>query len=183
MRRIIIVGTSGSGKTTLAGQLAARLAIPHVELDALHWQPGWAPAERESLRTHVTDAISGDGWVVDGNYSMVRDITWARADTIIWLDFSLSVILWRVTTRTVRRLFSGVELWNGNRERWGSVFSRDSIILWALTSWGRNRSRYRQMMTHPDADVAHLHIIRLRSPRATHVWLSSLAAARAYPVH
>lgn len=182
MRRIIIVGTSGSGKTTLAGQLAARLAIPHVELDALHWQPGWAPAERESLRTHVTDAISGDGWVVDGNYSMVRDITWARADTIIWLDFSLSVILWRVTTRTVRRLFSGVELWNGNRERWGSVFSRDSIILWALTTWRTNRQRYAEIFTQPQPEHAHLRLIHLRSPRQARRWLERLAKPQPLPV-
>ena len=39
--RIVVVGTSGVGKTTLAKDIAAALAIPHVELDALHWDPGW----------------------------------------------------------------------------------------------------------------------------------------------
>lgn len=37
--RVVIIGTSCSGKTTLAGTLAAALATPHIELDALHWLP------------------------------------------------------------------------------------------------------------------------------------------------
>jgi adenylate kinase family enzyme len=51
MRRIHVVGTSGSGKTTLARQIAERLDIPHVELDALHWEPHWTKRyyERGSL--------------------------------------------------------------------------------------------------------------------------------------
>jgi adenylate kinase family enzyme len=183
MRRIHIVGTSGSGKTTLARQLAARLAIPHVELDAFQWQPDWTPLDQDIFRARLAEALAGDSWIVDGNYYSLRDLTLARADTLVWLDYPLPLVLWRVSVRTVRRLLARDELWNGNHERLRSVFSRDSIILWALTSWGRNRSLYRQMMTHPDADVAHLHIIRLRSPRATHVWLSSLAAAQAHPVH
>ena len=180
MRRIIIVGTSGSGKTTLARQLAARLTIPHVELDALHWQPGWTPAERESLRARVTKAVSGDGWVVDGNYSVVRDITWARADTIIWLDFSLPLTLWRVTSRTFRRYVARTELWNGNYERLGSIFSRDSIILWALTTWRKNRQRYSEIFTDPE--YTHLRLIRLRSPRQTRRWLAQLATPQPLPV-
>lgn len=174
MRRICIVGTSGSGKTTLARQLAARLDIPHVEMDALFWQPGWTPAERATLRARLAEALVGDAWVVDGNYSSVHDLTWARADTIIWLDYSFPLVLSRVTRRTARRLITGAELWNGNRERARSVFSRDSIILWALTTWGRNRRRYREQFVRPD--YTHLLLIRLRSPRQTRLWLRRLAA-------
>jgi adenylate kinase family enzyme len=181
MRRIAIVGTSGSGKTTLASQIASALHIPHVELDALHWQPGWAPASSESLRARLTQALAGDGWVVDGNYSAFQDLIWAQADTLIWLDYSLPLVLWRVSSRTARRLARQTELWNGNRERWRTVFSRDSIILWALTTWGKNRRRYRALAAHPEYE--HLRVIRLRSPRQTRLWLRQLAAVRPHSVH
>ncbi len=38
-QRIVVVGTTGSGKTTLAAQLALIAGCPHIELDALHWEP------------------------------------------------------------------------------------------------------------------------------------------------
>ncbi len=181
MRRICIVGTSGSGKTTLARLLAERLNIPHVELDALHWQPGWTSTETPLLLARVAEALSGDSWVVDGNYSSLHDVTWARADTVIWLDYALPLVISRITRRTARRLITRTELWNGNRERLRSVFSRDSIILWSLTTWGKNRHRYRQQFAQPD--FSHLRLIRLRSPRQTRRWLRHLAAAPSVSVH
>ncbi len=48
MQRIYVVGTTGSGKTTLARQLARRLGISHLELDALHWDANWTPTPRET---------------------------------------------------------------------------------------------------------------------------------------
>src|SRR5690349_14236388 len=86
-QRIMIVGTTGSGKTTLACQLAKRLALSQVDLDALYWNPQWTPAPPEVFRERVSTALSGDRWVVDGNYQQVRDLIWQRADTFIWLDY------------------------------------------------------------------------------------------------
>ena len=183
MRRIHVIGTSGSGKTTLARHLAALLGVPHVELDAFQWQSDWTPLDKGVFRERLAEALSADGWVVDGNYFAYRDLTHARADTIIWLDYPLPLVLWRVSVRTARRIIARTELWNGNHERLRSVFSRDSIILWALTSYGRNRRRYRHLLINPGPDVAYLQIIRLRSPRAAAIWLRGLAVARAHPVH
>jgi adenylate kinase family enzyme len=73
-QRISVVGTTGSGKTTLARQVAQHFQIPHIELDALHWEPSWTAALPQVLRNRVTEALSGERWVVDGNYSAVRDI-------------------------------------------------------------------------------------------------------------
>jgi adenylate kinase family enzyme len=174
-RRIVVIGTSGSGKTTTASQLARRLGLLHVELDALHWEPNWTEAPLDVFRARVIEALKGDAWVVDGNYSKVRDIVWSRADTVVWLDYSLPVILWRVVWRTLRRSLTREELWGGNRETLrAALFSRESIVLWSLQTYRRRRREYPVLLARPEH--AHLAVIHLRSPRAARDWLSGIEA-------
>ena len=176
-RRIVVVGTTGSGKTTLAGQLAQRLGCPHVELDALHWEPNWTPAPEERFRARVSEALSGDAWVTDGNYSKVRDIAWGRAELLVWLDCALAVNLWRLFWRALRRSIKREELWSGNRETLRKQFlSRDSLFLWALKTYRRRKREYSTLPSRPE--YAHLQIVRLRSPRKTQAWLSALDRGR-----
>lgn len=168
-RRIVVVGTTGSGKTTLAAALAGRIDGPHVELDALHWEPGWSEAPTEVFRARVSRALEGDAWVADGNYGKVRDIVWSRAEGVVWLDYPLHVILYRLWWRTLRRAWTQEELWSGNRERFRTAFfSRDSLFLWALKTYHRRRREIPQLLARPEH--AHLHHIRLRSPQETRRW-------------
>ena len=171
-QRISVVGTSGSGKTTLARQISQCLAIPHVELDALHHEPNWTEAPIEVFRKRVEQSLSGNSWVVDGNYSKVRDIVWSRADTVVWLDYPLSVIMERVVRRTFWRVVTQEELWNGNRETWQTTFSRDSIILWVLQTYQKSRKEYPLLFKQPE--YAHLKVVQMRSPITTINWLSRL---------
>ena len=87
-RRIAIYGPTGSGKTSLGAEVARRLGVPHMDLDVVHWRPGWQENPREQFRTDVEgwlDARPG-GWVCSGNYaSVVGDLVVARADTVLWL--------------------------------------------------------------------------------------------------
>ena len=62
-RRINVVGTSSVGKTTMAAALASLLSVPHVELDALHWEPNWTEAPDDVLRDRVRAAIAGEAEV------------------------------------------------------------------------------------------------------------------------
>jgi len=171
-----VVGTSGSGKTSLARRLSERLGIPHVELDALHWEPNWTPAEPEVFAGRTAQALSGPAWVTDGNYGQVRNIIWSRANTMVWLDYSLPVIMSRMLRRTVRRLVTREELWNQNREDFAGAFlSRDSIILWALRTYRRRRREYPELLGKPE--YAHLQVVHLRSPREAQRWLESLPSS------
>lgn len=173
MQRISVVGTSGSGKTTLALAISQRLAIPHVELDYLHWEPNWVEVANDVMRDRVSLSLCGDRWVVDGNYSIVRDIVWARADTVVWLDYSWPVVMRRILWRTLSRVLTQQEVCNGNYETWQKSFmSRDSILLWAIRTYGKNRQKYQALFQAPEYN--HLNFIHLRSPAAAKDWLFSL---------
>lgn len=170
MKRIVIIGTSGSGKTTLAKQIAAKLGITHVEIDALHWEKDWYSTPKDILREKVKNALSGDTWVADGNYSLVRDIMWERADTLIWLDYSFPLTLWRIIKRTFKRVFTRQELWNGNRETFRNSFlSKESLILWVITTHKRRRKDLPLLLAKPE-NAAKTQL-RFSNPKATKKWL------------
>lgn len=169
-QRIVVVGTTGSGKTTMAARLAAMHGCRHIELDALHWGPNWTEAPLDVFRHRLEEALQCDRWVVDGNYSEVRDIVWSRADTVVWLDYTLPVIFGRLVRRTVQRVLTQEELWNGNRERfWDQFLSRESLFLYALQTYRSRRRTYSALPQRPG--YAHLEMIRLRSPREAKEWL------------
>ncbi len=176
MQRIVVVGTTGSGKTTVAAGLANRLGCPHIELDALHWAPGWQEVPMETFRARLAEAIAADRWVVDGNYSKVADLTWQRADTIVWLDYPFLTIFRQLLERTLRRIVTREVLWGTNRESLRTLFSRDSIILWMLKTYHRRRRQYPILFEQPEH--AHLRVVRLRSPAQTRAWLAQLADQR-----
>lgn len=172
MTRYVVVGTSGSGKTTLARQIAERLAIPHIELDALHWDPNWTSVGAEVMGARVSEAIQSDGWALDGNYSKVRHLIWQRATHLIWLDYSFPLVFWRIFSRTLWRAITRQELWNGNRESLRLMFSRESILLWVITTYGRRRREYPELLARPE--YSHLTVFRFRTPKETERWLIAL---------
>lgn len=169
MKRIVVVGTSGSGKTTFAAALAKQLRVPHIELDALHWEPNWVEASQAVFEQRVAQAIAGDAWVTDGNYSAVRSLLWARAEMIVWLDYPLPVIMGRLLWRTGRRIVSGEKCCNGNNEKLSMAFSRDSIILWALQTYCRHRRDYPKLFAQPE--FRHLQVKQFQAPRQAEQWL------------
>ncbi|HEX3816330.1 MAG TPA: hypothetical protein VHX59_26105 [Mycobacteriales bacterium] len=150
MKRVSVVGISGSGKSTLAAALADRLGVPHIELDSLHHQADWTPRPADELRELVAERLDASGWVCDGNYSAVQPIVWAGADTVVWLDLPRRTVMRQVILRTLRRVITRKELWNGNRETWRNAFlEKESIIRWAWTHHPKTRARYAAAIGDP----------------------------------
>lgn len=175
MERVIIIGTSCSGKTTMARQLSQTLQVPHIELDAIHWKPDWEPRPAEEFRQMIREVVAGDSWVIDGNYSRVRDIVWARGTTVVWLNYSFRVVLWRALRRTVKRAANREELFSGNRESFRKSFlSRESILLWVITSYRRLRRTYRRILE--DGEYPHIRVIELHNPAQAELLIASIGS-------
>ncbi len=169
--RVAIVGTSGSGKTTLARRLARRLGVPHIELDSIYWLPGWAARPRAEFRALTAQAVAAPAWTLDGNYSEVRDIVWARATHLVWLKYPFRIVFGRVLWRTVRRALTQEPLFGDNRESLRlAFFSRDSLLLWVLNTYGRHRREYPELFRQ----WPHLSVTELSSQREADAWFESI---------
>lgn len=177
MRRVSVVGVSGAGKSTLARQLAHTLGVPHVELDGIYHQPNWTPLDPEEFAQKVREVAAGPAWVIDGNYSSIRYIVWARADTVVVLDLPRWRVMSQLLARTLRRAITGEELWNGNREHLRNLVSRDperNILLWSWTTHAKNRRRYRDPARDPRWSA--LTFRRVRSRREAQALVGRAAA-------
>jgi adenylate kinase family enzyme len=169
VRRVaVLASASGNGKTTFGRALAERLGVPFFELDALHHGPNWTEATPEELRAKVEPIVRGDGWVVDGGYrGKLGDLVLENAELVVWLDLPMRVWLPRLLRRTVRRVVRREVLWNGNRETFRNVlFSRESLLLYALRNQRRRRERY-------PVELARFDVARLRTTKEVDGFLRS----------
>lgn len=101
MKRIMVIGSPGAGKSTLARTLHQVTRLPIVHLDSLFWKPGWRETPKDAWIALQQDIVQGDEWIIDGTYQSTIDIRLEAADTIIFLDISYLLCLWRVIKRHI----------------------------------------------------------------------------------
>ena len=130
MQRVVILGRGASGKSTLARRLGGITGLPVIEKLAAE-----------------------DGWIMDGDlgpYDVV-EVRLCRADTVIFLDFSLSRCAWRAIRRSRER----ADFWR-----------------WLLAYRCQSRPLLMQAIANQAASAA-LHVFR--NPRALRRFVTDLA--------
>jgi adenylate kinase family enzyme len=171
VKRVNVKGISGSGKTMFAVELARRLGLPYVELDALHHGPNWSEPTDEVFRARVREAMDAapDGWVIDGNYEgKLGELVLAEADTIVWLDPPFRVKARRLWRRTARRIREDVELWSGNKETWRNVlWGREALFWWMV------RGHFRHRREWPSKFAGDPRFVRLPTVEEAQDWLEA----------
>jgi adenylate kinase family enzyme len=178
MQRVSVVGVSGSGKSTIGRRLALRLDVPYVELDELHHGPNWNEASAEELRARVAPVVAQPGWVIDGNYrTKLGTLVVERADTVVWLDLPIRVWLPRLARRTLVRMLTREELFNGNRESFRNLFERPNIFGWA---W-RRHFEHRHELPPWVGQHPHVRLVRLCTPADVEAFLATAGADEAPP--
>jgi len=174
MKKIVIMGSTGAGKTTLATQMSIVLGIQFIELDALFWQEGWSGKQKDEFQQCVRAAIDRESWIVDGNYESARQIIWREADTLVWLDYSFSLIFFRLIKRILIRAINKELLWGTNIDPgWVhlKLWSKDSLINWLFqTYWKRKR----EMPLMIERDGKHLDVVIIRSQKDLDKFLGSI---------
>jgi adenylate kinase family enzyme len=170
--RLVVVGPSGSGKTRLSARLADLLHARHIEIDALWHGPNWESCGSEELHRRVSAATEGDDWVCDGTYhTIIGDLVLERAETVVWLDLPVPLVLGRLVRRSWVRKRDKVVLWNGNVE--DDWLNQIRWLFWpALKRAFENRRRLPALF----ARFPQLRVHRLRSDAEVEAFVQSIQA-------
>ena len=132
MRKILVIGSGGAGKSTFARRLGELLDIEVKHLDRFYWRAGWQEPAKEDWVQTVTELVSADAWIIDGNYGGTLDLRVKHSDTIVFLDMSRLLCLWRIAKR---------RLLHRNRSRPDMAEGCHEKLDWEFVRWVWDYSR------------------------------------------
>ncbi|AEY94389.1 adenylate kinase (plasmid) [Streptomyces hygroscopicus subsp. jinggangensis 5008] len=168
MRKIALFGPPATGKSTLAKWLSAELGHPHTDLDEILFTPD-GPLPLPEFRRQAGEITQADTWIVEGNFSKLADVVWHRADVLVWLDFPLPLIMYRIVRRSLYQLTGHDDSPQAQRLTWSKAFfNRRSLLRTAIRKYRNNRPRYAQQVSETAA--LGVEVVRLRTPRQVLRW-------------
>jgi adenylate kinase family enzyme len=179
LMRIVVIGSSGAGKTVLSRTIAARLGLPHIEVDAINFQAGWIELLQKNpdeFGHHLARAVEAEAWVVDGPYGPALDRVWERATHLVWLDYERPVVIIRLIRRSLLRVILRTKLWAGNREQWRRLLHSSHPLHWVWGRWAWRRRDTEERLRRPE--FARLVVLRLHRPKEAKKVVEILEAMR-----
>jgi len=99
MKKIVIIGPPGAGKSTLAIALGAVHKIKVFHLDRFFWLSGWEKETGDIRINILRDFVGEKRWIIEGSYLNSSELHLNEADTIIFLDISPLLCLYRIIKR------------------------------------------------------------------------------------
>lgn len=99
MKKAIIIGPSGSGKSTFSVMLHNATGLPLYHLDNIWWNADKTHISRPEFDLKLSDILSRDCWIIDGDYSRTYEPRIAACDTVFFFDFDINICMEGLTQR------------------------------------------------------------------------------------
>ena len=99
MKRVCVIGNSGSGKSVFSKKLANITGLPLIHLDRYYWTETCTRPHENEWKPKVNEIVQGERWIIDGHHETTFVERFERADTIIFLDYSVWISLFRALRR------------------------------------------------------------------------------------
>lgn len=93
MEKVIVIGCPGAGKSTFAKRLQKETGLPLYHLDMIWHKPDKTHISREAFDETLRTILSGDRWILDGNYGRTLEMRIKACDTVFLLDLPVETCL------------------------------------------------------------------------------------------
>ncbi|MBS0585188.1 MAG: hypothetical protein JSR76_02665 [Verrucomicrobia bacterium] len=127
-KKFALIGLPGSGKSTFAATLGRILDIPVHHLDRHMFEPGGKKRDKQEFIEIQKAMLDEEAWVVEGCSFSTFEMRFAKADVLIYFQFSRLICFFRLFKRlfNYKRDFGGLRIvtleilkytWNFDREK------------------------------------------------------------------
>lgn len=98
-QKAIVIGCPGAGKSTFARRLCDKTGLPLYYLDMIWHKPDRTTVEKSEFDEKLREIVSGDRWVIDGNYGRTLEMRLKSCEAVFLFDIPVEECLSGVRSR------------------------------------------------------------------------------------